>query len=720
VHDGTGATTLAYNDKGIVTRGAWSDVSGTEEGLTGFKKTTDSGASLKFLFFGSANIALNMGQGPDHSLFDVYVDGSLWQTFDAYAASAGARAAITIAFAPTDSAGPHTLEIRNRSDRHRLSTGTKLRFKSLTVDGLYDLHTIEYAYDKLLRLLEARYNPGLNTAAADADLLRRYQYTFDRMGNRLSQSIAINGAAPTVTNYTYNGANQLTAGGATYDNNGNLTHDGTLTYTWDRANRMKSLTGAGGTISNTSDGLGNRLSTTFGAGVPYKFLLDLQPGLPVMLMLTQGASTNQYLHGPRGILAEKRVGNWEPILQDGLGSGRVKTDNTAVVQGTELFDPYGNSYSNSGTSGGWHGFTGEVRDGNFLYLRARHYETLRGTFPSRDPYEGTPQRPMSLNGYSYVEGNVVNLTDPSGRLFWSFPRGGSGRKEDLYNPSQYTYNPSDRSCRKVFAHSWVSYWLERNNGDIWNTHTEFGRGMRIDNIVFEEYTLQASITPTFEARTAAKVYEIEPATSLSMIALGYVEISLKHDAISRGFGSFQHTGSLPSQDAWNPSRNVSPFTSANGGRYDFTQVLTWEKGDQLSPVHGRGPVRVDPNELGATGIPDAYWIFLPVDGLVLYVSECDLLSQGVNLTAAAITNWFLDRYERAQRDYQDDRRTQGNPLPNPQVPRPATAAPVNGSALLGIGALCLAGLVIVSLFPETLPVLIPIAGRVSTAPAAGG
>ncbi|MDZ4670157.1 MAG: hypothetical protein SH821_04740, partial [Phototrophicales bacterium] len=44
-----------------------------------------------------------------------------------------------------------------------------------------------------------------------------------------------------VTSYAYNGANQIY--GYTYDNNGNLTSDGTLAYTWDRANRLLSHDG---------------------------------------------------------------------------------------------------------------------------------------------------------------------------------------------------------------------------------------------------------------------------------------------------------------------------------------------------------------------------------------------------------------------------------------------------------------------------------------------
>jgi hypothetical protein len=49
-----------------------------------------------------------------------------------------------------------------------------------------------------------------------------------------------------------------------------------------------------------------------------------------------------------------------------------------------------------------------------LYLRARHYAPAIGAFTARDPYEGAASRPMSVNGYSWVEGNAVNRTDPSG------------------------------------------------------------------------------------------------------------------------------------------------------------------------------------------------------------------------------------------------------------------------------------------------------------------
>jgi RHS repeat-associated protein len=62
-----------------------------------------------------------------------------------------------------------------------------------------------------------------------------------------------------------------------------------------------------------------------------------------------------------------------------------------------------------------YGFTGEIEDENgLLYLRARYLSSQFGNFLSLDPLEGMVDRPMSLNGYSYVEGNPVNWTDACG------------------------------------------------------------------------------------------------------------------------------------------------------------------------------------------------------------------------------------------------------------------------------------------------------------------
>jgi RHS repeat-associated protein len=404
-------TIIAFNDKSLVAVGTWTDVSL-------FKETTQFHARLMLAFMGD-EATLTMGTGPDHSIYDVYIGGSLWQSFDGYAAVAGQRDIVVttgIDGRKLNSEGPHIVEIRNRAERNAQSSAYKLRFKQLlVVDRTYTLQTIRYSYDALSRLTEARTAPGVNALASDANLLRREQFTYDRAGNRTQGSIALNGAAPTVTNYTYNAGNQLTAEGATtygYDDNGNLTTINSLgNYGWDRANRMTSA-------SNTTyryDGAGNRIYQRVGTVVT-NYLLDLQPGLAVVLAATTGANTDRYVHGQRGIHAQRdAANNWEWMVQDGLGSVRGVADNNAGVLWGTGYAAYGAPINGVGTAQTMYGFTGEPTDSNGLvHLRARYYNPAVGIFPSLDPFEGMAGRPMSLNGYSWVEGNAVNAGDPSG------------------------------------------------------------------------------------------------------------------------------------------------------------------------------------------------------------------------------------------------------------------------------------------------------------------
>ncbi|MEO1255483.1 MAG: RHS repeat-associated core domain-containing protein, partial [Bacteroidota bacterium] len=100
-------------------------------------------------------------------------------------------------------------------------------------------------------------------------------------------------------------------------------------------------------------------------------------------------------------------------LQDGLGSVRSVVDDNAVVQSAMNYDPYGNPM---GAYGAGFGFTGEQTDANgSVFLRARYYEPQMGVFNALDPFEGVADRAMSLNGYSWVEGNVPNAIDPTGQ-----------------------------------------------------------------------------------------------------------------------------------------------------------------------------------------------------------------------------------------------------------------------------------------------------------------
>lgn len=415
-HQGTGTSsiTTAYNDKGILATptASWSN-SGS------YRETTDTSAVLKLLFFGQS-ATLTLGKGNDYGKCDVYLNNTLVQNFDGYAASTTDG---TVNLTPSPAGeGPHLVEIRNTNQKNPSSNGNRARFKTLGFTARnHTLHTIKYNYDGISRLKEARYNPGINSLiTVDTDLLRRYAYTFDVVGNRLSQSVAIGGAAPTVTNYSYNVANQLTGDGTytyEYDNNGNLRYkkQGTTiidTYTFNRDNKLKQL----GNISYTYDGFGNRIEQTIGSTTT-KYLVDLQPSLAVMLSETTGANITRYIHSPRGIHAHKDASNnWEWMMQDGLGSVRGTVSNAATILESRHYDPFGTGFNATGTRQTDYDFTGERLDSTtgLVYLRARDYSPTLGVFPSHDTFEGVANRPMSLNGYMWVEANVPNVIDPSG------------------------------------------------------------------------------------------------------------------------------------------------------------------------------------------------------------------------------------------------------------------------------------------------------------------
>ena len=83
----------------------------------------------------------------------------------------------------------------------------------------------------------------------------------------------------------------------------------------------------------------------------------------------------------------------------------------------QSFDPYGNPYVHSVDGVTCWGFTGEQTDANELvFLRARYYQPRVGRFLTKDPWPGNLTKLLTLNRWSYVEGNPINLVDPSGYL----------------------------------------------------------------------------------------------------------------------------------------------------------------------------------------------------------------------------------------------------------------------------------------------------------------
>jgi YD repeat-containing protein len=202
------------------------------------------------------------------------------------------------------------------------------RRETLSVDATMPrARTITYSYDPLNRLTAADYTDGTYL-----------HYTYDPVGNRLSEE-TVSGK----TCYRYDDANRLERvwlkgvgedcgsgdglGVAyTWDNNGNLLSDGVYTYTYNTANQLVSVSGAGTTVSYSYNGQGDRVSQTVGITTT-NFTLDLAAGLTQVL--ADGADT--YLYG-NGRIAQYSEAGPEYFLNDALGGVRQLTDETGEVK----------------------------------------------------------------------------------------------------------------------------------------------------------------------------------------------------------------------------------------------------------------------------------------------------------------------------------------------------------------------------------------------------
>ena len=146
----------------------------------------------------------------------------------------------------------------------------------------------------------------------------------------------------------------------TWDDRGNLTHDGTFTYTYSAAGRLVGAESVTHTLVYTYNGDGVRVGMYDSLDV-YTFTQDLASALPSVLVETIGGGSILYLYGA-GRLAEKQDGNGEWFLGDALGSVRQIADDDGNVALLRVYSPFGQLLSESGTGETRYGFTGEEYD----------------------------------------------------------------------------------------------------------------------------------------------------------------------------------------------------------------------------------------------------------------------------------------------------------------------------------------------------------------------
>ncbi|MEU6408840.1 RHS repeat-associated core domain-containing protein [Microbispora sp. NPDC046933] len=214
-----------------------------------------------------------------------------------------------------------------------------------------------------------------------------------------------------VTGLTYDDANRLTGRDGqnlTYDNDGNLTNDGTTTYNWNARGELTGLNRTGLSATFGYDPLGDRDRRTV-AGNSRNYLNG--QGNPVTETDGNGPGTTLLSGGIDRWLARTSPAGTRVYLTDPLGSVLALGDASGQITASYAYDPYGNATVSGDPEGNALTYTGRENDGTgLMYYRARYYSPTLQRFISEDPIGiagGT-------NLYAYAGNSPTNYTDPSG------------------------------------------------------------------------------------------------------------------------------------------------------------------------------------------------------------------------------------------------------------------------------------------------------------------
>jgi len=139
----------------------------------------------------------------------------------------------------------------------------------------------------------------------------------------------------------------------TWDANGNLLNDAVSAYTYDQANRLKTVSSGQLPVNSYAyNGLGDRLQQTVGV-TQTRYVLD--PGSGLTQVLADGTST--YLYG-LGRVAQQQT-TMQYFGADALSSVRQMYNASGQIVANNRYDPFGSVLAQSGVGGSNYGFAGE-------------------------------------------------------------------------------------------------------------------------------------------------------------------------------------------------------------------------------------------------------------------------------------------------------------------------------------------------------------------------
>jgi RHS repeat-associated protein len=209
----------------------------------------------------------------------------------------------------------------------------------------------------------------------------------------------------------------------TYDKDGNVLTDGTLTNTWNYKDQLANTTDGVFSIDYLYDQNGNRVSSDDGTTItvyPNKYYND------------DGTKITKSIYSGDQLVAtiETIGGTVTPYYDhtDHLGSIVVVSDSSGAQ--VELLDymPYGSQRISSGSYSSQRQALGQMYDTDTAlnYYQNRYMNSVQGRFISQDPVfwelgqseNGNKAllNPQTLNSYSYAVNNPITYSDPDGKF----------------------------------------------------------------------------------------------------------------------------------------------------------------------------------------------------------------------------------------------------------------------------------------------------------------